>query len=128
DGAVVKEKNWGDKDLVCVLYVDGFRPFIHSLVSMTIVHLVVMNLPDDMVYKNKNMLQAAIIPTTSRNENLDSFLAPLIEEMKQLESAGINVLCDDGIERHYTVNLVMATGDIPGCASLCHHGGHMSYY
>ncbi|KAG2213713.1 hypothetical protein INT45_012955 [Circinella minor] len=128
DGSVVKEKYFGDNDLVCVLYVDGFRPYIHSVVSITIVHLVLMNLPDDKMYKNENMLQASIIPTSSHDDNLDSFLAPLIQEMKQLESRGIDVLCDNGVERHYTANLVMATGDIPGCASLCHHSGHMSYY
>ncbi|KAG2214761.1 hypothetical protein INT45_006290 [Circinella minor] len=128
DGSVVKEKYFGDNDLVCVLYVDGFCPYIHSVVSMTIVHLVLMNLPDDKMYKNENMLQASIIPTSSHDDNLDSFLAPLIQEMKQLESRGIDVLCDDGVERHYTANLVMATGDIPGCANLCHHSGHMSYY
>ena len=74
------------------------------------------------------MIQVAIIPTASRDGNLDSFLAPLVQEMKELETAGIDVLCDDGEEHHYKAHLIMATGDIPGCASLCHHNGHMSYF
>ena len=49
DGSVIKEKNWSDNDLILVLYVDGFQPFIHSVVSMTIVHIVIMNLPDDIL-------------------------------------------------------------------------------
>ena len=74
------------------------------------------------------MLYVSIIPATSKDGNLDSFLAPLIAEMLFLESTGLKVSCDDGHIRTLRAHLVIATGDVPGVAALCHHGSHMSKF
>ncbi|KAG2211979.1 hypothetical protein INT45_014171 [Circinella minor] len=110
DGNVIKSQNcWGNRDIILGLYVD---------VSLGVY----------LRYKDNNMIQLAIIPTASRAGNLDSFLAPVIEELKQLETVGIDVVCDDKEIHNYKARLVLAMGDIPGVASLAHYAGHMSIY
>ncbi len=72
-----------------------------------------------------NMLQVAIIPC--KPSQLFSFLQPLFDELKQLESDGISVLCDDG-NYFAKAHLILATGDIPAVAELIHHSGHNSFF
>ena len=74
------------------------------------------------------MIFVSIIPATSKDGNLDLFLAPLIEKLLLLESAGFEVKCDDNQVRTIRAHLVIATGDVPGVAALCHHGSHMSTF
>lgn len=46
DGAAIKgEKDWTAENIALSVYVDGFQPFIYSTVSMTIVLVIILNLP-----------------------------------------------------------------------------------
>lgn len=71
------------------------------------------------------MLQIAMIP--KKPKNLFSFLSPLFNELKVLESAGITVECEGG-NFDCKVHVVLASGDIPAVAELMHHSGHNSLY
>lgn len=59
--------------------------------------------------------------------DLFSFLSPLFEELKVLESAGITVECEDG-RIDVKAHIILASGDIPAVAALIHHSGHSSLY
>lgn len=48
-------------------------------------------------YQDKNMIPITILPVSIRKLNADNFLAPLYEELRQLESEGLRVTCEDGL-------------------------------
>ena len=48
DGQAIRGmKQWDSDTIALALFQDGFRPFIHSKASMTIVMLVILNLPPE---------------------------------------------------------------------------------
>lgn len=72
------------------------------------------------------MMQLAILPGPGSPTDLDSFLLPVIDEFTHLGQHGMAVKLD-GIEVcRSKAYMVMATGDIPAVASMCHHSGHTS--
>lgn len=72
------------------------------------------------------MIQIAILPTSVKSSNADAFLPPLLAELHELETEGLHVKGEDGLIIHAKAHVVMASGDIPGAALLCHHDGHVS--
>ncbi|KAG2217956.1 hypothetical protein INT45_001390 [Circinella minor] len=113
------------------LFCDSFAPFDagRNSVSMQLIHLVVMNLPKDERYKNKNMLQVPIALGPLKPKNIHSFLSPLMEELDQLSKDGMVLRVDDepdDIMIH--AHLLLASGDLPGVSDLVHHTGHTSHY
>lgn len=67
-------------------------------------------------------------PCAPKGEGYWSFLTPLLDELDLLSKGGMEVVCDDGQTRKAKVHLLLATGDIPGVATLASHSGHMSNY
>jgi hypothetical protein len=59
------------------------------------------------------MLQLAILHGKKKPKDLDSFLSPIINEIRSLEKNGLVVRRFSGEESHSKVHLVLATGDIP---------------
>ena len=48
-----------------VLNIDWFQPYSHTVASVGVIYLAVMNLPRHLRYKRKNMLLLGIIPGPS---------------------------------------------------------------
>lgn len=74
------------------------------------------------------MFQLAILPGPNSPKDMDTFLKPIVDELRVLSSTGLTVRMDGEEVCRAKVHLVMATGDIPAVADLCHHAGHMSTY
>ena len=61
-----------------------------------------LNLPPTERYKMDNILTSMIIPGPSEPHNIDSFLYPLVEEMKLLGSEGVQTF-DGDIQTWFTL-------------------------
>jgi hypothetical protein len=61
--------------------------------EITPVILINLNLPPKERYKKVNILASTIIPGPKKPKELDSFLRPLVEELKRL---------DDGAKAYFT--------------------------
>ncbi|KAI9327116.1 hypothetical protein BD770DRAFT_334516 [Pilaira anomala] len=72
------------------------------------------------------MFQIAVIP--GKAKDLDSFLLPIVDEIKSLGEHGLLVKKHNGEEIRSKVHLVMASGDIPQVTKFCHHKGHNAKY
>ncbi|SAM02981.1 hypothetical protein [Absidia glauca] len=86
--------------------------------SLVLVHIVVLNFPSTLRYKNSDMLQYTVFPgpISPKKKNIWTFMRPLLHELYALEHHGIEVLCDDGIVRSSKVLNLYITGDLPGVA------------
>ncbi|KAI9329150.1 hypothetical protein BD770DRAFT_404290 [Pilaira anomala] len=78
-------------DIALALFVDGFV--------------------NQKKYTDNYMFQLAILP--GKVKDLDSFLLPIVDEIKSLGEHGLIVKNYDGETIKAKVHLVMATGDIP---------------
>ncbi|SAM09806.1 hypothetical protein [Absidia glauca] len=119
-----------DTDLYIGVYVDGFSATSRPDHSLVLVHIVVLNFPSTLRYKNSYMLQYTVFPgsTSPKKKNIWTFMRPLLHELYALEHHGIEVLCDDDIVRSSKVLNFYITGDLPGVAPFAGHAGHTSHY
>ena len=67
-----------------MLNVDFFQPYKHSTESYGAVYLTLMNLPRSERFKQENVVLVSIIPPFSHEpSSLNTFLRPLVEELKE---------------------------------------------
>jgi hypothetical protein len=71
-------------DIALQLMLDGVNVLNRSTHSTTPVLCVNYNLPPWMRYQKHNILLCLVIPGPRKHGDLDSFLYPLVEELKQL--------------------------------------------
>ena len=63
---------------------DWFQPYAHTVTSIGVIYLAVMNLPRHVLYKRKNIVLLGIIPGPSEpSHDINTFLIPLVHELKQ---------------------------------------------
>lgn len=77
-------------------------------------------------YNAENFLPLGICPGPDQPKDMDSFLYPLIDELKQLHS-GVTAY-DGHAKERFTLkaHLVLITGDSPGISKLLHLSGHVA--
>lgn len=69
-------------------------------------------------------MQLAVLPGPKKPAHLDSFLLPIINEIKDLERHGL-IVKRNGVEIcRSKVHLLLASGDIPAVADMAHFGSH----
>jgi len=71
-------------DIALQLMLDGVNLLNRSTHSTTPVLCINYNLPPTVRYQKHNILLSLVIPGPGKYGNLDSFLHPLVEELKQL--------------------------------------------
>lgn len=65
-----------------MLNVDWFNPFKHTVYSVGVLYLTVMNLPRSKRYKQENVILVGLVPGPSEPPlNINSFLSPLVDEL-----------------------------------------------
>ena len=68
-----------------ILNVDWFQPYHHTQYSLGIIYIAVLNLPRNTRYLKENVIILGIIPGPSEpKKHINTFLCPLVEELKQL--------------------------------------------
>ena len=106
-------------NLALMLNADWFNPYKHSPYSVGVIYLVVLNLPRSERYKVENLLLVGIIPGPSEPSlNLNSYLAPLVEELVELWNDGVAVMRDVN-QIVVKAALLCVSCDIPAARKVC---------
>ncbi len=124
-----KTKNMfsNEYDIALSLYVDGFHRGQRGKESMTIVKAVNMNLAPAERMKKDNQFVVCVIKGPKKPKDLYSFLHHLIKDLLNMQNRGVKLQAD-GLTFVFKVYTSLFLGDIPACADVLFHAGHMSTY
>lgn len=112
--------------LAVTLNLDWFQPFSHINYSVGVIYMVILNLPREERYKIENIILVSIIPGPKEPKlTVNSFLAPLVEELKELWD-GITVPVSVPIKGDVVIRLavICIACDIPAVRKMCGFAGH----
>ena len=134
DGQVWKDwQCWHGRDFLAVPYslvvtlnLDWFQPFSHVNYSVGVLYMVILNLPREERYKLENIILVSIIPGPKEPKlTVNSFLAPLVEELKELWD-GISVPVSVPTKGNVVIRLavICVACDIPAVRKMCGFAGH----
>lgn len=132
----------GQNDVALILQIDGFSPSDKGNTDkLNMVQIVNMNLPpqsrlEKKTKKKKNLpyyryqkeylIQLCVLPGPRSPADYDTFLLPIVSELKDLEAKGLTIQIENGDYITFKVYLLCATGDIPAVTSISKHAGHVS--
>lgn len=74
-----------ERDIVLIGSTDGYQIFKQRTDDCWVVMFINVNLPPNERVKKENLLISAIIPGPSQPKNFNSFLRPIVDELKRLE-------------------------------------------
>ena len=78
-----------------MLNIDWFQPFEHSIYSIGVIYVALLNLPRNIRYNEENVIICGLVPGPKEPKNdINSFLEPLVEELLKLWK-GIEVSLND---------------------------------
>lgn len=107
------------------LNLDWFQPFTHIEYSVGVIYLAVQNLPRSERYKVENIILVGILPGPSEPKlNINSYLAPLVEDLKIAWNKGIQVTTRNGLCITVRLALTCVACDIPASRKICGFLGH----
>lgn len=67
------------------LNIDWFQPFNHSVYSIGVIYIALLNLPRQVRYRPENIILIGVIPGPHEPKlHLNTFLGPLVSELKEL--------------------------------------------
>ena len=102
------------------LNVDWFQPFKHLQYSVGAIYLTIQNLPREERFKPENVILVGIIPGPKEPSlTIDSFLQPLIEELKEMFTEGFSVLTPYNTTIQMRLAISCITCDIPATRKVC---------
>ena len=105
-----------------VLNIDWFQPYSHTVASVGVVYLAVMNLPRQVRYKRKNMLLIGIVPGPSEPKDINNFLQPLVAELQDFWH-GVTLTVPSGVsgseQALVRCALLCVACDIPAGRKVC---------
>ena len=114
------------RTLAFMISVDWFQPFKHCTYSIGAIYLVIVNLPRNERYKRENVILAGLIPPLETEPNtLNSFLSPLVSDLKELWK-GVRLYTSESPRYKVLVRgaLICAACDIPAARKLCGFKAH----
>jgi hypothetical protein len=117
------------RNYALMLNVDWMQPFKHTIYSVGVMYLVLMNLPRSERLKTENVILVGVIPGPSEPKlKVNPYLSPLVNELLDL--------CNDGVKlRHHGSSFLAETFkacllcvvcDIPASRKVCGFTGHNS--
>ena len=106
-----------------ILNVDWFQPFKHTAHSTGAIYLAIQNLPRQERYVSENIILVGIIPGPHEpSKNINSYLAPLVDDLKQLWHGVIMQL--QGSQVVVRAALTCTACDIPAARKVSGFVGH----
>ena len=100
--------------------VDWFEPFERGVYSTGVIYLTILNLPRNERYLTENVIIVGIIPGPREpKKSINSYLTPLVLELKEAWEHGITVLKNDNTSVCIKLALGCVTCDIPACRKVC---------
>ncbi|XP_071143344.1 uncharacterized protein [Mytilus edulis] len=134
DGRIWKEfqgteKNnflFSERHYGLMINLDWFQPYEHVQYSVGVMYAVILNLPRNERFKLKNVVLIAIIPDMGKEPSLQTFLDPLIDELKSVWTYGFssNSFQSKKDKQNFKLALMCVGCDIPATRKLCGFLGH----
>lgn len=112
-----------------MLNVDWMQPFDHTPYSVGVLYLVLMNLPRSERFKRQNIFLVGIIPGPNEPRiNINSFLAPLVDEFIKLWEEGVNLRHSGSLllPERFRAALLCVACDMPASKKVCGFTAHNS--
>ena len=89
----------GPMAYLVTLNVDWFQPFLHTQYSVGAMYLTVQKLPRNIRGKEDNVILVGVMRGPSEPElAMNSYLSPLVEELKQGWEKGFTVTTSQGVQ------------------------------
>lgn len=116
-----EEGNYG-----LMLNVDWWQPYKYTNYSIGAIYLIFLNLPKEERFKRENMILVGVIPDMKSEPPTNTFLLPLVKELKTAWSTGFllfsfkspaNLNC-------FKLALLCVGCDVPASRKLCGFLGH----
>lgn len=105
------------------LNVDWFQPYKHSIWSVGVIYVTIMNLPRQKRYKRKNMVLIGVIPGPKEptTHDMNSLLEPLVTELKEFwKGISLNVNTVNGRQKqNVRCALLCVACDLPAGRKVC---------
>ena len=122
--------NESPRNIGLMLNLDWFDPYKHASYSVGVIYMVCLNLPRSERFKRKNVILVGIIPHMKHEPPTNTFLLPLVEELKKGWSDGflINSSSSPNSQVICKVALLCVGCDIPACRKLCGFLGKKAVY
>lgn len=112
------------RELALGASTDGFAPFNRRKKTCWPILVFNYNLPPEIRFLMKNILCIGVIPGPNKPKDIDSFLFPLIEELKQL-AVGVRAYdAHDNKVFPLRAYLIRIFGDIPAMSLMMNFKGH----
>ena len=105
-----------NRDIALHMSLDGVQVVNMRHHEVTPVILINLNLPPEERYKVENILASMVIPGPKKPNDLDSFLRPLVEELKGLDHGAEAFDANTGQTFTLRAWVTMVTGDGPAIA------------
>ena len=112
-----------------MLNVDWMQPFKHTIYSVGVMYMTLMNLPRSERFKPENVILVGIIPGPSEPKlNINTYLSPLVDELVTLWNDGVELRHDGSpiIPETFKACLLCVACDIPASRKVCGFTGHNS--
>ena len=105
-----------------MLNIDWFQPFSHTVCSVGVMYLTVMNLPRHIRTKRENIILVGIIPGPDEpKHDINTFLKPLVQELKLFWNGQyMKLAMQSGIqEKMVKCALLCISCDLPAVRKTC---------
>ena len=102
------------RDIALQMSLDGVQVTNLGHHEVTPVILINLNLPPEERVKVDNILASMVIPGPQKPKELDTFLQPLVEELKQLDRGVEAYDANTGCTFNLKAWVMMVTGNSPG--------------
>jgi hypothetical protein len=125
DGAIWKEFEplfLSSFTLGLMLNIDWFQPYTHTVSSVGVIYLTLMNLPRHLRSKRENVILVGIIPGPHEpRHDVNTYLGPLIEELLLFwKGVAIDILMPSGIEKRMLKCVLLCVScDLPAARKTC---------
>ena len=115
------------RDVALGLSTDGIQLFEIGTASVWPILLTNFNLPADIRYNQDNQILAGIIPGPKEPKDMNSFMIPVVDELKLLEVGVPAWDAHQQVEFKLRAHLIMVQGDSPAMAKVLNFSGYNSY-
>ena len=106
-----------------LLNVDWYQPFDHTMYSVGVIFLAILNLPKELRYRPENVILCGIIPGPHEPQlTINSYLEPLVEELHKLWK-GVDMHCE-GKRMLVKAALICVSCDTPAARKTGGFLGH----
>ena len=133
DGDIWKTFQWKDGSVFfqherhygLMMNIDWFQPFKRRVdYSVGVIYFVLMNLPRRERFKMENVIIAGIIPPFDKEPSLNTFLEPVVEELRPLWNGMPLSSSLSPVMLTFVVALLCVAADVPAARKTCGFKSH----